>query len=98
MTSSSQLETWSNDLAIAVKSLGDHYRAHGTTSTPHLAITNAEADRARRDILTIATRLQTLLADPADFIQHLAGKVCPTRHLSLETCLNHVHRTKSSHV
>lgn len=101
MTSLSQLETWSNDLAIAVKTLNDHCRGDGTASTPHLAITNVapgEADRARRNILTIATRLQTLLAEPAEFIQHLARQVCHTRNFSVETRLNGVHRTNSSHV
>ena len=82
MTSSSQLEAWSNDLATAIKSLTDHPHGQGTASTPHLAIPNSasdETDRARRNILTIATRLQTLLVEPAEFIQHLAGKVCRTR-------------------
>lgn len=84
MTSSSQLEIWSNDLAIAVKSLSDHCHVNGTASTPHLAITNGapgEADRARRNILTITTHLQALLAEPVEFIQHLAGKVRRTRTL-----------------
>ena len=79
MTSSSQLETWSNDLAIATKTLSDHCRANGTASTLDAAFTNVapgEVDRARRNILTIATRLQTLLAKPAEFIQHLASQVC----------------------
>ena len=83
MTSSCQLKTWSNDLAIAAKTLSDHCWGDGTVSTPHLAITNVapgEADRARRNILTIATRLQTLLAEPAEFIQHLASQVCRTRN------------------
>ena len=98
MTSSSQLETWSNDLAIAARTLSDHW-GDGTVSTPHLAITNiapGEADRARRNILTIATRLQTL-AEPAEFIQHLASQVCRTRNFSVETRLNGVHRINSSH-
>lgn len=75
--SSSQLETWSNELAVAARTLGDHYQADGTSSTPQLVITNVEpceADRARRKILTIATRLQTLLAEPAEFIRHLASQ------------------------
>ena len=101
MTSSSQLKTWGNDLAIAAKTLSDHCRADGTASTPHLAITSVapgEANRARRNILTIATRLQTLLAEPAEFIQHLASQVCHTRNFSVETRLNGVHRTNSSQV
>ncbi|KAL9066490.1 MAG: hypothetical protein Q9161_007553 [Pseudevernia consocians] len=77
MTNSSQLETWSNDLAIAAKTLSDHCRADSSASTPYPAFTNDapdEADGARRNILTIATRLQTLLAEPAEFIRHLASQ------------------------
>ena len=78
-----QLVTWSNELAIAVKTLGDHCPGHSTTLRPHLTIINtapSEADRTRRNILSIATRLQKLLAEPAEFIQHLASQVCCTRH------------------
>ncbi|KAL8830461.1 MAG: hypothetical protein Q9191_001423 [Dirinaria sp. TL-2023a] len=77
MTSSSQLETWTSDLAVAAKTLDDHYRGDGTASPSHSAITNVspfEADRARRNILAITTRLQTLLAEPAEFIQQLASQ------------------------
>ncbi|KAF2178409.1 hypothetical protein K469DRAFT_754497 [Zopfia rhizophila CBS 207.26] len=77
MTSSIQLETWANDLAIAAKTLSDHCPGDGTASTPNLAITNVapgKADRARRNILSIANRLQTQLAEPVEFIQHLASQ------------------------
>ena len=82
LTSSTQLETWGNDLSMAIKCLSDHLHGQGTASAPHLAILNGvsdEADRARRIILTIATRLQTVLAEPAEIIQDLASKVCRTR-------------------
>lgn len=101
MTSSSQLETWTSDLAVAAKTLDDHYRGDGTASPSHSAITNVspfEADRARRNILAITTRLQTLLAEPAEFIQQLASQVCPMGKFSEGQYLNGVHRTNSSHV
>ena len=84
MTSSSQLETLSNELAIAAKTFSDHCRSDDA-ARPHLVNAPGEADRARRNILTIATRLQTLLAEPAEFIQHLASQVCRTRNLGIET-------------
>ena len=77
MSSLSQLETWSNDLAIAAKTLSEVSGAAGSAPTPHLA--SCEADRARRNILTIATRFQTQLAEPADLIKNLANQVCRTR-------------------
>lgn len=82
MSSLSQLETWSNALAIAAKTLSEVSEAAGSAPAPHLAINNVascEADRARRNILTIATRFQTQLAEPADLIKNLANQVCRTR-------------------
>lgn len=81
-TSLSQLETYANDLAAAVKSLTGHVQNAGAVSTPHLAIPSdapSEVHRARRNVLANAARLQILLAEPADLIQHLASQV---RHLS----------------
>lgn len=81
-TSLSQLETYANDLAAAVKSLTGHVQNPGAGSTPHLAIPSdapSEIHRARRNVLANAARLQILLAEPADLIQHLASQV---RHLS----------------
>ncbi|KFY27884.1 hypothetical protein V491_00709 [Pseudogymnoascus sp. VKM F-3775] len=75
MTSLSQLETYSNELATAVKALADHSRDACAGATPHLTVAPGapcEVHRARRNILTIVARVKALLAEPADFIQHLA--------------------------
>lgn len=96
-TSLSQLETYANDLAAAVKTLTDHLRPAGADSTSHLAVPN-DAHRARRNVLARLQMLQILLAEPADFIQHLASQV---RHLSrfdTEPCLIVWCRINSSRV
>lgn len=77
MTSLSQLETYTNDLINAVKPLTDHIRDTGFDSSPHLSVpfdTSWEVHWARRNILAVVARLQTLLAEPTDFIQHLASQ------------------------
>lgn len=90
MASLNQLETEINELLTAAKALVDHCRAAGgglfapasPSSTPRPAVPPEapdDAHRARRNVLAIVTRLQMLLAEPADFIQHLA---CQVRHLS----------------
>ena len=82
MTSLSQLET----LITAAKTLANHCRDANVGSTPHLAVpTDApcETHRARRDALAIIGQLQTLLAEPVDFIQHLASQVRRLFHLGL---------------
>lgn len=100
-TSLSQLEKYANDLAAAVKTLTDHLRPAGAGSTSHLAVPSdvpGEVHRARRNVLANAARLQILLAEPADFIQHLASQV---RHLSrfdTEPCLIVWCRINSSRV
>ena len=78
MTSLSQLETYTNELATAAKTLAKHCRDASAGSTPHLAVpTDApfEIHRTRRNALAIITQLRTLLAEPIDFIQHLASQV-----------------------
>lgn len=83
MTSLSQLVKYTNDLNTATKTLASHCRDTGVGSSPHLAILDdapREVYRARRNVLSNVARLQTLLAEPGDFIQHLATQV---RHLSL---------------
>ncbi|KAF2234845.1 O-methyltransferase family protein [Viridothelium virens] len=72
-----QLETWSNELVIAARTLSQHLRSDGTASTLNPVINKVmlgEADRARQSILTIAARLQTLLVQPAEFLLHLASQ------------------------
>lgn len=78
MTKLSQLETYSNDLAAATKTLTDHYRDASNGSTSHPTVTNdtpRDVRLARNNILAISAQLQTLLTEPAEFIQHLAGQV-----------------------
>lgn len=82
MASLSQLEAYTNDLNTATKTLASHCRNTGVGSSPYLAILDdapREVHRARRKVLSNVARLQTLLAEPGDFIQHLASQV---RHLS----------------
>lgn len=60
------------------KPLSDHCQGNGTAPTPHLAITNSapgEADRARRNMFTIATRW---LSWPSSF------SILPARYAALE--------------
>lgn len=66
MTTVNQINIWANDLAVAVGAL--RHRDYDQ-------LENAESYEARRSILRIASRLKTHLAEPADFIQHLACQV-----------------------
>ena len=87
MTSLTQLEKYTNELASAAKTLADHCRNTSVGSTPHLAIPNdapCETHRARRNALAIIGQLQTLLAEPVDFIQHLASQVRRLFHLGTQ--------------
>lgn len=61
-----------DDLVKAASILRDHGQA--ISSAPDSAL---ETIRARRFILATATKLQSLLFQPVDFLQHLAGKVIP---------------------
>lgn len=78
MDSLSQLEAYSNSLATATKTLLDYSRDAVVGSSTHLIVSRDapyEVHRARRNILAIVARLETLLAEPADLIQHLANQV-----------------------
>ena len=78
MISLSQLEVYTNDLISATKTLANHCRDAGVDSTTYIAVpedTPAEVRRARRDVLANVARLQTLIAEPDDFIRHLASYV-----------------------
>lgn len=89
MTTSSvaQLEAYTSELAAAVKSLANYCRnveAGNTGKTPQLLVppdAPREAQRARRAVLANVAKLQTLLGEPADFLQQLAAQVrlslCP---------------------
>lgn len=76
MTSLSQLETYTNDLATAAKTLAGHNRGAGLGSDATLTDASGEIHRAKRDVLATMARLQVLLIEPSDFIQHLASQVC----------------------
>ena len=84
MDSPTQLEAYTDELTTAVKSLASYCRnAEIHYSTPQLLVppeAPGEVHRARRTILANVVKLQTLLVEPADFLQHLAGQV---RSLSL---------------
>ena len=74
----SQLEACSNELAIATKNLGDHCRGLTVGDNTRPALENgssSEVQLARQNVLAIAARLQSLLAEPEDLIQHLASQV-----------------------
>lgn len=82
-----RLKTYANDIATAAKILADHLQDCGVGSsssssvfsTPQLAVPRDapyEVHRARCNLLNSINWLQTLLAEPADFIQQLASQVC----------------------
>ncbi|KAF2429263.1 O-methyltransferase family protein [Tothia fuscella] len=77
MASSKQLESWSNDLAVAAKTLCDRRQSDDDASMSHLAMTTTnmitrESDGAKRNIFAMPGRMQTHSAEPTEFIQQLA--------------------------
>ena len=75
----SQLEVCTNDLVIATNVLATNCRETGNGANTRLVLpleTSDEVQRARRRVLGLVSRLQKLLAEPVDFIQHLASQVC----------------------
>ncbi len=101
MTSLSQLETYTNDLTNAVKTFADHVRDTGFGSSPDLLVpcdASWEVYSARRNVLTVMARLQILLAEPTDFIQHLASQVRGLSYLGVESYLIVLYRINSSPV
>ncbi|KAI1493818.1 O-methyltransferase family protein [Biscogniauxia mediterranea] len=77
MKSLNQLENYTSELATAAKDLADLCRDAGLGSTPALTLPRdapLEVHRARRNVLAAVARVQTLLAEPADFIQQLASQ------------------------
>lgn len=85
MTSLSQLEAYSDELAAAIKVLGEHCQDTSISTTSHLAVPSdapCEVHLARRNVLAIASRLHAILAEPADLIQHLASQVLASLRFS----------------
>lgn len=87
MNSLNQFETNIKSLATAAKVLADYYRDAGIAldgENFHLAVPPEapyEVRNARRNVLANLARVQTLVAEPVDFIQHLACQVCYPHHL-----------------
>jgi hypothetical protein len=84
MTSLTQLETHTSELAAAVKSLAEYCRNveapvdFAARNVPQPLVppeASSEAHQARRSIMANVAKLQTLLGEPADFLQQLAGQV-----------------------
>ena len=84
MTGWAQLEAYTAELNAAVETLTSHCQnaeapAEGDAeNTPQALVppeAPVEAHRARRPILANIAKLQTLLAEPADFLQELARQV-----------------------
>ncbi|MCJ1251841.1 hypothetical protein MMC30_009079 [Trapelia coarctata] len=83
MSSLAQLEAYTSELAAAVEKVAKYCRnievpvdfAAGNTPQPLVPPeAPSEAHRARRSIVANVAKLQTLLAEPADFLQQLAGQ------------------------
>lgn len=73
-----QLQSYVNELTSAAKIVTDHCPEANIISKNHITIPSnapSEVHRARRNLLAVASKLQTLLAEPADFIQQLASQV-----------------------
>lgn len=88
MTGWAQLEAQTNELNAAIETLTRHARDFEATSdfevkreaenAPQPLIppeAPVEAHRARRPVMAKIAMLQTLLAEPADFLQELARQV-----------------------
>ena len=84
MSSLAQLEAYTSELVVAAKSLAQYCR--NIEAPVHFAAGNAphslvppeapsQAHRARRSMMASLAKLQTLLGEPADFLQQLAGQV-----------------------
>ncbi|KAF3390861.1 O-methyltransferase bik3 [Talaromyces pinophilus] len=72
-----QLQSYVNELSSAAKVITDHCPDANLNLASHISIPNnapSEVHRARRILLAVSTRLQALLAEPADFIQQLASQ------------------------
>lgn len=85
MDNLSHLETYAQEVAAAAKLLADQCRASSigqsmsSSSLPaHLTIpldAPDEVHQTRRKLVFTMARLQTFLAQPADFLHHLASQV-----------------------
>ena len=106
MTTLSQLEACTGEIAAAAESLSNYCRnvdGHIDSAPANLPQglvppeAPSEARRARRSIIANAAKLQTLLDEPADLLQRLATQVCLSppnppaiRAMSDQLCLSRV--------
>lgn len=78
----SQLEAYASELIRSVQSLASYCRntkSHPLSSTPRSLVppeAPQNVHRTRRTVLASITNIQIILADPVDFLQHLASQVC----------------------
>jgi len=84
MSSLAQLEAYTSELVAAAQRLAHYCRdieapldfATGNAPQPLVPPeAPSEAHRARRSMMAGLAKLQTLLGEPADFLQQLAGQV-----------------------
>ena len=73
-----QLQSYVNELSSAAKLIIDHCPDANLSHATHISIPSnapSEVHRARRNLLALTTRLQSLFAEPADFVQQIASQV-----------------------
>lgn len=75
MDSLIELESYSNELSLAVKSLTTYCRSN---NSPLFTDPEAfpEVQQAKRSILLNIAKIRTLVFEPTDFLKHLASQVC----------------------
>lgn len=93
MSTLTQVEACTNDVANAAKDFADQCRLGYSTSSTEVA-------RTRRNLLALVARLQVLLFQPTDFLQHLATQVAHLAPCSLflRVLTPDLYRPKSSRV
>lgn len=83
MSSLTQLEIYSDELATAVKRLANLRKSNtgNDLSNQPLDIdchcADTELDGVRASILATITKIQAILCGPVDLLQQMVGQVCP---------------------
>lgn len=94
MDSSAELESCSNELAIAVKSLVAYFRTNkGVQNGSYMPFIDPEASpevqKAKQSVLSNVAKIRMLVYAPADFLKHLASQVrLPFVHSSTDIDIN----------
>jgi hypothetical protein len=81
-----QLESYSNELTLAVKSLASHSRSTTALLDPNNqfpvdAAAHDEVHRAQASILAHVAKIKSLVSGPTDFLAHLASQVDRLLHI-----------------